>query len=1095
MRAPHIVLALLVSAGVAASFAVIPRDRELALMYLKGLDYESAQSALEQRLKAGDLSVGVVVPLTRVYLEIGEFEAAVELMERFAIANPAEAEVKEELAQLYKQSSRIYDYLEVLADLVRVRPTEKILRELADHYGSHGAIEKQIEVLRILVQRFKVGLDDWMDLAQIEADLGNFEAASAALLELDRNFKVPRSQRTVEFYVSILTRTGREAEALEMARSWLAGVTALPGALGVVRQFMGAGKESQALALIDGLQPAIQDAPVMFAERIRLELRLGRRDLAFQRLRTVYAAGGLPPELDDDLIDLALERNLIPMALAIALRGSPMRLPDWQLSSLVGMAPPEKAGEVAKWVMAAPEFLERRPVLAASVLKTVGDFPRALAMAERALANSADLSSDQILGLILILADLGRVEPARRRLAALLDRFGWEEAIALDIANVMIRLGQAEDGWRRIQVVRERQRQRAPGVDAAWALLSAAAGRADQVIEWLESPQAAQLDAAILNQLADLAEANGQYKLALAAARRLVAVRDTGDSRLQLAGALAALGRHDEVLAEARPLHADSPEAERLYLIALSAVAKRGDAAARTELAEFWTRRLATPDLEPETLSVLVYTLLDKGLGAETMPAIFWLAERLPEAWMSAAAEEAKKARRLAEARLFFARQLDRQDLGPKAREQTLFALNEVGGTLEALPEIARLARTDATDQWFYAYVEAAKKVGRKADLQAFLSAELRRSDLARERREARLYALLDLAGPEAALPELRRFAEAYGGDWANAYDEALGKLGRTEERRRLLVARAGRQGASATERKEIAYRLIELGDREAAIGIFRGLAAQAPPDDPIVGELVYLWREAKQARAAAEWLAGRAASGPASERAAWARQLLDAEEPARALAALGPASATEPEAALAARVDALVALKRTEEAGRLIAARAEVETDIGHLRKLAKQGLEADSKVALAAAYGQIVRRLPGDPEAVRWLGLQEFAGGRTALARRHLAQVVETPFADREVNSAYGEILLQAGDRDAARFHFRRALEQLEAAGDPAVWARVARAQLLNRLGQSGQALAQMAALIQERPADPGLRADYANLLMDNKLYDQARRILSGQ
>ncbi len=193
MRAPHVVLMALVGIGVAASLAVIPRDRELALMYLKGLDYESAQSALEQRLESGDLSVGVVIPLTRVYLEIGEFEEAVKLMERFAAANPEEAEVKEELAQLYKQSSRVYDYLGILADLARVRPTEKILRELADHYSNHGEIEKQVEVLRILVQRFKARLDDWIDLAQIEADLGNFEAASGALYELNRRFKVPRT--------------------------------------------------------------------------------------------------------------------------------------------------------------------------------------------------------------------------------------------------------------------------------------------------------------------------------------------------------------------------------------------------------------------------------------------------------------------------------------------------------------------------------------------------------------------------------------------------------------------------------------------------------------------------------------------------------------------------------------------------------------------------------------------------------------------------------------------------------------------------------------------------------------------------------------
>lgn len=181
------------------------------------------------------------------------------------------------------------------------------------------------------------------------------------------------------------------------------------------------------------------------------------------------------------------------------------------------------------------------------------------------------------------------------------------------------------------------------------------------------------------------------------------------------------------------------------------------------------------------------------------------------------------------------------------------------------------------------------------------------------------------------------------------------------------------------------------------------------------------------------------------------------------------------------------------DEAGRVIVARAEEERDVTRLRALARQALDTDSKPAMKAVYERLAREVPGDPEAERWLGLAEFAGGRTALARRHLARVVETPAADHEVNSAYGEILLQAGERDAARFHFRRALQQIEAVPDQAVPLRVARAQLLNRMGESGQALALMAALVQERPTDPGLRADYANLLMDNKLYDQARRILS--
>ena len=241
------------------------------------------------------------------------------------------------------------------------------------------------------------------------------------------------------------------------------------------------------------------------------------------------------------------------------------------------------------------------------------------------------------------------------------------------------------------------------------------------------------------------------------------------------------------------------------------------------------------------------------------------------------------------------------------------------------------------------------------------------------------------------------------------------------------------------------------------------------------------------------DWLAGRAAAAPPALRPAWARQLLDAEAPARALVALGPDSPNEPAEIAEVRIDALIALKRMGEAGRVIAARAEGERDVKRLRALARQALDADVKPALKAVYERIAREAPGDPDAARWLGLADFAGGRTALARRHLARVIETPVADHEVNSAYGEILQQAGERDAARFHFRRALQQIEALPDQAVYHRVTRAQLLNRLGESRQALALMAALVEERPTDPGLRADYANLLMDNKLYDQARRILS--
>jgi len=242
-------------------------------------------------------------------------------------------------------------------------------------------------------------------------------------------------------------------------------------------------------------------------------------------------------------------------------------------------------------------------------------------------------------------------------------------------------------------------------------------------------------------------------------------------------------------------------------------------------------------------------------------------------------------------------------------------------------------------------------------------------------------------------------------------------------------------------------------------------------------------------------WLAGRAAAAPPADRLAWARHLAEAEAPGQALAALGPGSPEEPQPAFALRLDVLMALKRFDEAGRLVEARAERVTDLAGLRDLARIALDTDRKPALKAIYARIARQAPGDPEAERWLGLNAVADSRTAEARRHLASVVDTPVADYEVNAAYGELLHQANQREPAKTYFRRALQQISAIRNPALPLRVTQATLLNRLGDSAQALALMADLVKERPADRALRADYANLLMDNKLYDQAKRVLADQ
>jgi hypothetical protein len=168
----------------------------------------------------------------------------------------------------------------------------------------------------------------------------------------------------------------------------------------------------------------VLESSLVFASRVRIEISLGRRDIAFQRLREAYARGTLPVDFEDDLVDLALERNLTSLAVEVALLGRPTRLPEWQIVSVIGIAPESRLSDVARWALSAGEILERRPALGAIVLKAVGQTARALQMAERALADPSDLSPDQILGLILLLADLNKPDAARMHLGRLIDRHG-----------------------------------------------------------------------------------------------------------------------------------------------------------------------------------------------------------------------------------------------------------------------------------------------------------------------------------------------------------------------------------------------------------------------------------------------------------------------------------------------------------------------------------------------------------------------------------------------------------------------------------------------------------------------------------------------
>src|SRR5713101_6712547 len=152
----YVFFVVLIVMGLGLSILLVPGKGELALIHFKDKEYEVARRSYEERLSSGNRSIDVVIPLTQLYLQFGEVEKAVQLMEEFVRDNPNDVGALQRLGKFFQYAERRQDYLKILERLAALDPTEDHLRELASTYNFTAQYEKQIQVLKILVEKYPV---------------------------------------------------------------------------------------------------------------------------------------------------------------------------------------------------------------------------------------------------------------------------------------------------------------------------------------------------------------------------------------------------------------------------------------------------------------------------------------------------------------------------------------------------------------------------------------------------------------------------------------------------------------------------------------------------------------------------------------------------------------------------------------------------------------------------------------------------------------------------------------------------------------------------------------------------------------------------
>ena len=355
---------------------------------------------------------------------------------------------------------------------------------------------------------------------------------------------------------------------------------------------------------------------------------------------------------------------------------------------------------------------------------------------------------------------------------------------------------------------------------------------------------------------------------------------------------------------------------------------------------------------------------------------------------------------------------------------------------------------------------------------------------------------LFQLRAHAELLPVLHTLARQAPERCLWAYSEAATAARQQADLTALWMELVSRPGLPAELRRQLAFKLLEAGDKRAAERAFRALAATSPPDSPDVRQLLFLWGPRPTAEQL-DWIEGRAHMAGGAEQGAWMRILADRGAPARSAAVYRAATTRggAPEAVLGAYLAALQA--QDDRAAMVVAVREELPraTTADHLRQLAGLAARAGDTELERQALERLVVTGGWDRDAQRRLGILAYLRRDMDMAERLLSAAVVQTGSDYEVQMILGDIASRRRSAADARSYYAEALRLLESSGNRTFRGRIVRANLLHRLGRDAEATRLYEALLTERPSDRNLRADYAAMLIEQGALRHASDLLAGR
>lgn len=221
MKVHKIKFIMLLTGGLIVSVLLVPGKQERALMFLKDWNYKQAQGLYEELLQKKAARRNNLVPLTQIYLGEGDIDLAIKLHEQYLKDYPQDIEVREMLANLYKDSQRLFDYIDATEWLVKENPSIEGYSHLLSLYEQSGLKDKKLRnVLKQLVLLDPDRKREAHELIKLQAAAGQLEQSIAGMQNYIDRFEDDISDATAEFYLRLLLSAKRTSQAMDWARHW-----------------------------------------------------------------------------------------------------------------------------------------------------------------------------------------------------------------------------------------------------------------------------------------------------------------------------------------------------------------------------------------------------------------------------------------------------------------------------------------------------------------------------------------------------------------------------------------------------------------------------------------------------------------------------------------------------------------------------------------------------------------------------------------------------------------------------------------------------------------------------------------------------------